>query len=45
LQCCCHSGNKRLNFFIKMLPPYTLSGFDLTTHSSSLLGGRHRRYH
>jgi hypothetical protein len=26
------------------LPPYTLMGFDLTTHSSSLLGGRQRRY-
>jgi hypothetical protein len=24
---------------------YTLAGFDLTTHSSSLLGGRQRRYH
>jgi hypothetical protein len=27
------------------LPPYSLAGFDLTTHSSSLLGGRRRRYH
>jgi hypothetical protein len=27
------------------LPPYTLAGFDLTTHSSSLLGCRRRRYH
>jgi hypothetical protein len=27
------------------LPPYTLAGFDLTTHSSSVLGGRQRRYH
>jgi hypothetical protein len=24
---------------------YTLAGFDLTTHSSSLLGGRRRRCH
>jgi hypothetical protein len=33
-------------FFIsKKLPPYTLAGFDLTTHSSSLLGGRRRLYH
>jgi hypothetical protein len=27
------------------LPPNTLAGFDLTTHRSSLLGGRRRRYH
>jgi hypothetical protein len=27
------------------LPPYTLAGFDLTTHCSSLLGGRWRRCH
>jgi hypothetical protein len=30
------------NFF-KKLPPHTLTGFDLTIHSSSLLGGRRRR--
>jgi hypothetical protein len=24
---------------------YTLTGFDLTTHSSNLLGGGRRRYH
>jgi hypothetical protein len=28
------------DFFLLKLPPYTLSGFDLMTHSSSLLGGR-----
>jgi hypothetical protein len=35
-------------FFFKLflkLPPYTLAGYDLTTHSPSLLGGRWRRYH
>jgi hypothetical protein len=32
-------------FIFKKLPPYTLAGFDLTTHSSSLLGIRRRRYH
>jgi hypothetical protein len=26
------------SFFIKNLPPYILSGFDITTHISSLLG-------
>jgi hypothetical protein len=26
------------------LPPYTAAGFDLTTHSSNLFGGRLRRY-
>jgi hypothetical protein len=31
--------------FLLKLPPYTLAGFDLTTCSSSLLGGRRRRYH
>jgi hypothetical protein len=31
-------------YFFK-LPPYTLVGFNLTTHSSSLLGGRQRRHH
>jgi hypothetical protein len=30
--------------FLK-LPPSTMAGFDLTTHSSSLLGGRRKRYH
>jgi hypothetical protein len=30
--------------FLK-LPPYTPAGFDLTTHSSNLLGGRRRQYH
>jgi hypothetical protein len=29
--------------YFKMPAPYTLAGFDLTTHSSSLLGGRRRR--
>jgi hypothetical protein len=33
-----------LRLFFK-LPLYTLAGFDLTTHSSSFLGGRRRRYH
>jgi hypothetical protein len=32
-------------FFLKKRPPYTLSGFDLSTHTSNLLGGRRRRYH
>jgi hypothetical protein len=32
-------------FFKKKLPPYTLAGFDLATHSSGLFGGRRRRYH
>jgi hypothetical protein len=27
------------------IPACTLAGFDLTAHSSSLLGGRRRRYH
>jgi hypothetical protein len=27
------------------LPPNTLAGFDLTTHSSNLLGVSRRRYH
>jgi hypothetical protein len=31
--------------YVFKLPPYTLAGFDLTTHSASLLGGRQRRYH
>jgi hypothetical protein len=32
--------------FLKIkLPPYTVVGFDLTTHSSSLLDGKRRRYH
>jgi hypothetical protein len=31
--------------FSKKLPPYTLAGFDLTTHRSSLLAERRRRYH
>jgi hypothetical protein len=30
--------------FLK-LSPYTLAGFDFTTHSSGLLGGRRRKYH
>jgi hypothetical protein len=29
-------------FYYKKLPPLTLAGFYLTTHSSSLLGGRWR---
>jgi hypothetical protein len=32
------------NYFPR-LPPNTPEGFDLTTHTSSLLGGRRRRYH
>jgi hypothetical protein len=28
----------------KKISPYTLAGFDLTIHSSSLLSGRRRRY-
>jgi hypothetical protein len=39
------SGLAGLFFSFLDLPPYTLAGFDLTTHSSSLLGGRRRRYH
>jgi hypothetical protein len=31
---------KARDLFYKKLTPYTLAGFDLTTHSSSLLGGR-----
>jgi hypothetical protein len=27
------------------LPPNVMAGFDLSTHSSSLLGGRRKRYH
>jgi hypothetical protein len=30
--------------FLK-LPPYTLEGFHFTTHCSSILDGRRRRYH
>jgi hypothetical protein len=38
--------NNWMNFLIfKILPLYTLAGFDLLTHSSSLLDGRRRRYH
>jgi hypothetical protein len=33
-----------LSSFLK-LSPYTRVGFELTTHSFSLLGGRLRRYH
>jgi hypothetical protein len=36
------TSDKRV--FLKQ-PPYTLAGFDLTTHSSSLLDGRRRRTH
>jgi hypothetical protein len=32
-------------FILRVNRPYTLAGFELTTHSSSLLGGRRRRYH
>jgi hypothetical protein len=39
------SPRKKFVFFLKKLPPYTLAGFELTTHSSSLLSGRRRRYH
>jgi hypothetical protein len=38
-------GNGNSLFFYKKLPPFTRAGIDLTTHSSSLLGGRRRRYH
>jgi hypothetical protein len=31
--------------FFKKIPSYTLAGFDLTTHSSSLLRGRRRPRH
>jgi hypothetical protein len=34
-----------IRFFDKKLPPYTLTGFDLKTRSSSLLCDRWRRYH
>jgi hypothetical protein len=30
---------------LKKLKPYSLAGFDLTSHNSSLLGGRRSRYH
>jgi hypothetical protein len=33
------------NGVFSKLPTYTLAGFDLTTHSSNLLVGRHRRCH
>jgi hypothetical protein len=32
----------KIRCFFKKLPPYTLAGFDLTTHSSNLLDGRQR---
>jgi hypothetical protein len=35
----------KISFFLHILPPYTLAGFDFITHGSSLLGGRRRRYH
>jgi hypothetical protein len=35
----------RIHFDKSYRPTYTLAGFDLTTHSSNLLGGRRRRYH
>jgi hypothetical protein len=34
-----------LHTFFSKLPPYTLAGFDLRTHSSNLLHGRRRPYH
>jgi hypothetical protein len=34
-----------ISVFVKKLTPYTLAGFDLTTHSSSLLNVKRRRYH
>jgi hypothetical protein len=34
-----HQGRFISLFICKRLPPYTLVGFDLTTHSFSLLGG------
>jgi hypothetical protein len=33
------------SFPLKKLPPYTLTGLDLMTHSSSLLADRRRRHH
>jgi hypothetical protein len=39
-----HTNNTSF-FNVKSYFVYTLAGFDLTTHSSSLLGGRRRRYH
>jgi hypothetical protein len=39
-----HLGKHRYNNFLN-IPPYTLAGFDLTTHIFSLLDGRRRRYH
>jgi hypothetical protein len=36
---------ERERIFLKKLPPNTLAWFDLTSHSSNLLGGRRRRYH
>jgi hypothetical protein len=33
-----------LFYFSKKLPPYSLAGFNLTPHSSSLIGGRRRLY-
>jgi hypothetical protein len=35
----------RLVYIYPVLPLQTLAGFDLTTHSFSLLGGRQRQYH
>jgi hypothetical protein len=32
-------------YSFKKLPPYTMAGFNLTTHRSSLICGKRRRYH
>jgi hypothetical protein len=37
------NGLQYFSITVKKPPPYTLAGFDLTTHIFSLLGGR--RYH
>jgi hypothetical protein len=37
--------SKVIEFLKSYHPTYTLSWFDLMTHSSSLLGGRRRRYY
>jgi hypothetical protein len=40
-----HMNRVRTLFCFQKLPPCTLAGFDLTTHSSRLLGGRRRQNH
>jgi hypothetical protein len=44
-QLCKWIKNSETYFSSKKLPPYTLSGFYLTTHCSNLHSGRRRRYH